>query len=114
MQGVNATTGKDLSHFAHIEQSVRDILSTRVGTRVMRRDYGSDLPVLLDAPLNQRTLGKIRVAAVEALEKWEPRLKCNEVKVSNIGSGFATFDLTFTYLVNGSEFEINNLRVGGN
>ncbi len=113
MLGVDRTTGKALSGIKHIEQSVRDILTTRKGTRVMRRDYGSDLPLLIDNPLNQRTIGLIRSETVTALEKWEPRLRCDECKVTSVGAGFATLDLTFTFLVDGRELTINDLRVGG-
>ena len=41
MNGINATTGAALSGMDHLRQSIRDILTTRVGTRVMRRAYGS-------------------------------------------------------------------------
>ena len=113
MLGIDRTTGKALSGVKHIEQSVRDILTTRKGTRVMRRDYGSNLPLLVDNPFNQRTIGLMRAETVDALKKWEPRLRCDECKVSSVGSGYAVFDLTFTWLVDGTEITINDLRVGG-
>lgn len=113
MQGVDRITGKSLTGIKHIEQSVRDILTTRKGTRVMNRDYGSDLPLLIDNPLNQRTLGLLRAETVDALAKWEPRLRCDEVKVANVGAGFATLNLVFTFLVDGSVLTINDLRIGG-
>ena len=37
----------------HIDQSIGDILSTPIGTRVMRPDYGSRIPRLVDRPINQ-------------------------------------------------------------
>lgn len=48
MNGVNSRTGKRLSGVAHLRQSVRDILTTPVGSRVLIRDYGSELFSLLD------------------------------------------------------------------
>ncbi|HGJ5879100.1 MAG TPA: baseplate assembly protein, partial [Arsenophonus nasoniae] len=39
--GMNRQTGRFISENAHIAQSVQDILLTPVGSRVMRRDYGS-------------------------------------------------------------------------
>lgn len=48
MNGVNCRTGKRLSGVAHLRQSVSDILNTPVGSRVLVRDYGSDLFELLD------------------------------------------------------------------
>ena len=50
--GMNRHTGKALDGFNHLRQSVADILSTRKGTRVMRREYGSDLAGLVDRPMN--------------------------------------------------------------
>jgi Bacteriophage baseplate protein W len=47
MNGIDASTGKNISGLAHLRQSVRDILSTPIGTRVLRRDYGSRLPRLV-------------------------------------------------------------------
>lgn len=48
MLGINAQTGQPLSGIDHLRQSIRDILTTRSGMRVMRRDYGSRLPALVD------------------------------------------------------------------
>ena len=50
MRGTNAYTGRELDGINHLRQSITDIFNTRVGTRVMRRDYGSDLPNLIDNP----------------------------------------------------------------
>ena len=40
-QGMNRNTGLGISDTEHISQSMRDILLTPVGSRVMRREYGS-------------------------------------------------------------------------
>lgn len=75
MNGMSATTGKRLSGIEHIQQSVADILSTPVGSRVMRREYGSLLPSLIDQPLNGVTLLRAYAAVITALNQWEPRLR---------------------------------------
>ncbi len=46
--GMNSHTGLSISEADHIRQSVRDILLTPVGSRVMRREYGSLLSALID------------------------------------------------------------------
>lgn len=51
--GMNRDTGAALSDIEHILQSVRDILLTPLGSRVMRRDYGSLLSALIDQPQNE-------------------------------------------------------------
>ena len=46
--GMNSQTGLSIAEVEHIRQSVRDILVTPVGSRVMRREYGSLLSALID------------------------------------------------------------------
>ncbi|MEP4038514.1 GPW/gp25 family protein [Pseudophaeobacter sp.] len=75
MLGIDASTGKRLSGVSHLRQSVRDILTTPIGSRVMRRDYGSRLYRLVDAPMNDATRLDMMAATYEALEIWEPRLQ---------------------------------------
>lgn len=85
--GMNALTGRWLTGEAHLHQSVHDILLTPQGTRVMRRDYGSLLPALLDLPQNAATRLKIMSAAYLALWRWEPRLTLWQVDVSQTAEG---------------------------
>lgn len=87
MRGLSATTGAAVSGLDHLAQSVRDILTTPIGTRVMRRDYGSRLPSLIDHPINEATVMDVRVATVEALRRWEPRLKLSRVDVDAGAAG---------------------------
>ena len=82
MQGVNAHTGKRLSGDAHLRQSVEDILMTPVGSRVLLRDYGSDIPSLVDNPNDDTQRVRIISAAAAALARWEPRLTLKRVSVS--------------------------------
>lgn len=80
MNGMDGNTGKPLAGADHIRQSVADILGTPLGTRIGRRDYGSELPELFDQPMNE--LGQIRVYAATALAiiRQEKR-----VRISRIG-----------------------------
>ena len=71
---MSETTGRLLPLTEHVRQSIRNILFTAVGTRVQREEYGSLLPLLMDAPLNEITLLRCNAAVVLALAKWEPRL----------------------------------------
>ncbi len=48
--GMNSQTGLSISEIKHIRQSVRDILVTPIGSRVMRREYGSLLSALIHQP----------------------------------------------------------------
>lgn len=81
MNGVDRLTGKHLSGSAHLRQSVSDILSTPVGSRVLLREYGSDLPELVDHPQGDLTRVRIIAATATALARWEPRLTVTRVTV---------------------------------
>ncbi len=71
---VSRQTGQPISEIEHIFQSVEMILTTPISTRVMRRQFGSLVPLLLDGPMNQSTLTAIYSAANEAISIWEPRV----------------------------------------
>jgi phage baseplate assembly protein W len=97
MRGTDATTGKALSGLDHLKQSIRDILTTPIGSRVMRRDYGSRLFELVDAPLNRRTILELYAATVEALNAWEKRLLVQQVQADE-SSEAGRISLTITGL----------------
>lgn len=84
MRGTDARTGKPLSGLAHLRQSIRDILTTPLGSRVMRRNYGSRLFDLVDNPLNEQTLVEIFAATAEALIQWEPRIRVTRVQARSV------------------------------
>lgn len=96
MVGMSARNGRRLDSLAHIQQSVADILSTPIGSRVMRREYGSLLPELIDQPLNGPTALRAYAATVVALMKWEPRILVQQItrQVSTQRPG--RFDLIIT------------------
>ncbi|WP_413791972.1 MULTISPECIES: GPW/gp25 family protein [unclassified Pseudomonas] len=76
---MNRYTGASLTTEESIAQSMSDILSTRLGTRVMRREYGSLLPDLVDHPFNDITRLQVYAATVMALMRWEPRISLSRV-----------------------------------
>ena len=67
--GMNRTTGKRLNESAQLLQSIQIILSTPLGSRVMRPDFGSELYNLVDAPLTDTNKLRIYKATIEALNK---------------------------------------------
>ena len=83
MSGMDRLTAKPLSGTAHITQSIRTILTTPIGTRTMRRDFGSEVPRLLDAPINTYTVALIRAATAGAIARWEPRVKVTRVTLTD-------------------------------
>jgi uncharacterized protein len=85
--GLNRATGTLIDGDDHLAQSIGDIISTPLGTRTMRRDYGSMLFALVDAPLNALTKIRIFAATAAALRRWEPRLSLSRVQISDGDAG---------------------------
>jgi len=108
---MDSSTGKGLAGLDHLRQSVRDILSTPVGSRVMRRDYGSRLFELVDAPMNKSTVVEIITATATALRTWEPRLKVETVRVEKAEPGKIEINLTARYLPSGSSVTLNGIVI---
>ncbi len=87
MLGMNANTGESLQANAHLVQSIQDILTTRLGSRIEQRDYGSTLFELLDLPVSQLLDQQIMHATAEAIDRWEPRVQITRVTVVHIKPG---------------------------
>ncbi|MCI1015010.1 MULTISPECIES: GPW/gp25 family protein [Herbaspirillum] len=87
MIAMNASTGRSMSLLDHIRQSVRDILMTPLGTRIYRRAYGSEIPELIDQPLNGVTVLRIYAAVAYRLALWEPRIALSSVNLNRDASG---------------------------
>ncbi|WP_231880046.1 GPW/gp25 family protein [Collimonas pratensis] len=79
-----------MSRLAHIRQSLADILTTPIGSRVMRRNYGSEVPELIDQPLNGATVLRIYAATAYAVLHWERRIALTGVQLQRGADGQAT------------------------
>lgn len=77
--GLAPDTGLTLTDDAQLAASLATLLSTPIGSRLMRRDYGSRIPDLIDAPLNPATLLRLTAAAYIAIRQWEPRLSITRI-----------------------------------
>lgn len=84
---MNRQTGQALTGAAHLRQSVADIITTPIGSRVMRRTYGSLVPALLDQPLNKTLQMRVAAAAASALMRWEPRLLVRKIRLDYMQPG---------------------------
>jgi phage baseplate assembly protein W len=91
---MNRKTGGAIDTLDHISQSITDILTTRIGTRVMRREYGSLLPELVDHPFNDVTRLRVYASTVMALMRWEPRISLSRVQFVGVSlQGETVMDL---------------------
>jgi phage baseplate assembly protein W len=76
--GLSASSGA-----RKVEESIRLILGTQYGERLMRPTFGSNLRTLAFAPNNSSTANLARYYVAEGLARWEPRIEVIEVAVDN-------------------------------
>lgn len=111
MQGMSEITGQAVGGVEHLRQSILDILTTPIGSRVMRRDYGSRLYELIDTPFNAATQLALIAATAEALVTWEPRFLLESVSVQSFSPGRVVFDLVGQFTPGGETIRLEGIAV---
>ena len=74
------TSGEVVEGLRDIDQSIRVILTTPKGADAHRPDFGSDLHLYIDWPVNRVTPHLVR-ETVDALRRWETRISVVQVQV---------------------------------
>jgi uncharacterized protein len=82
-----------------VEDSIRIILGTARGERVMRPDFGADLHRLTFSPNNTSTAGLAIFYVQEALQKWEPRIELLDVDAEPYENDANTLLITVEYKI---------------
>jgi len=80
--GLNRATGRALSGWGHVLQSLQVLFITRIGSRITRRTFGSAVPGLLGKPVNTATVLRFATAIIVAVELWEPRFRVKRITFS--------------------------------
>lgn len=107
MAGIDARSGRRIERREHISQSIATILATPLGSRVMRREFGSKVPMLIDRPMNTEAIMEVYAAAADALERWEPRVELNSIAIEEAGpSGVLTLIVDCTDRESGETIEV--------
>lgn len=95
--GVDRNAGSAMTGYSHLLQSISDILTTLVGSRVMRPEYGSHLRRMVDLPVNAGWKSAVQAEVARALGRWEPRLKLQRVTVVSVVDGLITLSISGEY-----------------
>lgn len=90
---IDRESGELISGWPRIKQSIFVILTTRLRTRLMRLWWGSDFINIQDKPGNEEVLFSGMMAAISAINTYEPEFKVTKVAIEAFD---ATGDITFT------------------
>lgn len=106
MAGIDRRTGKPLSGWPHVAQSLDVLLTTFIGERTFRRRLGIDEDAILDKPMNSEEITDAFVAIASAIEPrmvnghqyGEPRFDLVRVVPTQAdASGTISFELQGLY-----------------
>ena len=92
-----------------IEESIRIILGTRSGERVMRSGFGSEVHTLLFEPANAATAARLASAIRAALVRWEPRIDVIDVDVKRDPRVSTRMIASLSYRIRESNAELNQV-----
>jgi len=90
-----------------IKESIKIILGTAKGERVMRPDFGCDINEIVFAPINTSTGTLIDFHIREALLIWEPRIDLLNVHVSPDENEKNKLIINIEYMVKASNTKSN-------
>lgn len=112
--GMNETTGEWLTGVPEVRQRIQRLLRTRRGSIPLRRNYGSDLPRLVDGKVN--ALFKVHVYAEVADALADPANGLTEeFSVTRMGlaynSGILELTLEGNYLIDGSNVVMDGVQI---
>ncbi|MEO9902793.1 MULTISPECIES: GPW/gp25 family protein [Alphaproteobacteria] len=82
MAGIDRTTFKVIDNLSSTLQSVEVILSTRIASRVMRREFGGGTVELLGRAITPALLTAFVQLVGVAIDLWEPRLNVRRISLS--------------------------------
>jgi uncharacterized protein len=84
---------------ADIERSMRIVLLTAPGERVMRPQFGCRIWELLFEPVTPGLLGLIAGAVDQALTQWEPRVEVTDVDPQPDENDHSLVNIVISYVV---------------
>lgn len=115
MADIDQRTGRLLTNLESAYQGVAVVISTRIGERVMRREFGAGLIELLGRATTPRLLMAFQQLIVTAIDLWEPRFRVRQItfegSAEEIRLGHARFGIEVDYRPRGhlGDFTVERL-----
>jgi phage baseplate assembly protein W len=82
-----------------IDSSLRMVLMTAPGERVMRPQFGCRIWELMFEPINANTIGLMSEAVKEAVGRWEPRITLENVRIEPDTGSYGQVMIYLDYVV---------------
>jgi hypothetical protein len=92
---------------ANVEQSLRILLLTQLGERVMRPDFGTAAPRLVFAPGSLQFLSLLETTVREAVRDFEPRIDLDAVDAEADADEENRVTVAISYRVRSSNSRFN-------
>lgn len=101
-KGVEMVSGEE-----DIKESLRILLSTRLGERFLQPKYGCNLDELLFEPLNTTVKTYIRGLVRQAILIYEPRIELEDVVIEHLDEPAGKIELVVYYRVRATNSRYN-------
>ena len=89
---------------AAVRQAILLLLSTRIGERVMRPNYGCMLHRLLFSPNDQTTAGLAIYYVQRAIDLWEPRVVVLDIDAGRNPEVASQLDIHLRYRIKATQY----------
>jgi phage baseplate assembly protein W len=77
--GIDRRTGRIISNYESALQAVEVILSTRIASRVMRRQFGGGVAEILGRAVTPPLFALFQQLVATAIDTWEPRFRVRQI-----------------------------------
>jgi uncharacterized protein len=96
-----------VSNAEDIQQSLRILLGTTRGERVMQESFGCDLQALLFEEGDQWLMSRIERTVRDAISVHEPRITLEDVKITGQDVRAGTLSVSIRYMIRGTNSRFN-------
>lgn len=94
-------------HEQDIKESIRIILATAPGERLMRPDFGCGIHDLVFSVISSATVGLFESRVREAIINWEPRVEITQLSTSTREASNGKLEILLTCRVRETNNEFN-------
>ncbi len=98
-RGVQMTQGVE-----DINRSLQIIVTTRIGERIMRPEFGCALDQFILEPMNTTAVGTVKYMIETALLYYEPRIEVDQVELNILDLSTMNIEITYTIRATNSRF----------